>query len=155
MTIALITNTEKHRHALLLPGYIHVRKIAIKVQAMLDSGADAVIISKRLVERYNLLTVKLPKPLTIRNADKSVNKQGLITHRVKGHFIVNRKKLPTYWYVADIGKDDALIGMPWMRQYNPEIDWETGHITIKDAKIKWEQKVDTYRHSHEPPPRTI
>ena len=114
MYIALTTNTEKRRHALLLPGYIHVGKIAVKVRAMLDSGADAVIISKKLVEKYDLPTVKLPEPLTIRNADESVNKQGLITHRVEGHFVVGGKKLPTYWYVADIGRDDALIGMLWM-----------------------------------------
>ena len=93
---------------------MEVRNKAVEIKGLIDTGADAVIVNRKIVEKYNLPTVRLPKTLTFRNADDSVNKMGTITHRVEGTFNLNGKKLPTNWYIADIGRDDVLFGMPWM-----------------------------------------
>ena len=58
--ILIITNMMKQQHALLIPGYIKVRGKSIKAKGLLDSGADAAIINSKLVDKYNLPTVKLP-----------------------------------------------------------------------------------------------
>ncbi|KAI0324930.1 hypothetical protein GY45DRAFT_1261857, partial [Cubamyces sp. BRFM 1775] len=107
---------------------MQVQDKAVEIKGLIDMGADVVIVNKKVVDKYNLLTVRLPKTLTFRNADDSVNSMGTITHRVEGTFNLHGKKLPTNWYVADIGRDDVLFGMPWIRKYNPNIDWESGRI---------------------------
>ena len=42
---------------LLLPGYMEVGKIAIEAKGLLNTGADAVIVNKKLVDQYKVPTV--------------------------------------------------------------------------------------------------
>ncbi|KAJ8456491.1 hypothetical protein ONZ51_g12095 [Trametes cubensis] len=133
-TVTIVTNTERRRSALLIPGYMQVQNKAVETKGLIDTGADTVIVNKKIVDKYNLPTVRLPKTLTFQNANNSVNSMGTITHRVEGTFNLHGKKLPTNWYVADIGQDDVLFGMPWIRKYNPNINWESA--AMKDQKEK-------------------
>ena len=153
--VKLVANTERRRHSLLLPGYIEVGNLVVEVKGLLDTGADAVIINRKFVEKHKLPTVLLPKPLIFRNADDSENKMGKVTHRVEGIFRLNNRKLPTYWYVADIGRDDIIFGMPWIRAYNPTIEWDSGRVTFGDALLKRQEKIFKYRQTHAPPPGTL
>ena len=52
--IATVINTEHQKHALLLPGYLEAGDKVIGVKGLLDTGADAVIVNNRLVDKYNL-----------------------------------------------------------------------------------------------------
>ncbi|KAJ8488068.1 hypothetical protein ONZ51_g3765 [Trametes cubensis] len=133
------------------PKELHVQDKAVEIKGLIDTGADAVIVNKKIVDKYNLPTVRLPKTLTFRNADDSVNSMGTITHRVEGTFNLHGKKLPTNWYVANIGQDDVLFSMPWIRKYNPNIDWESGRITFKLGIIKKQQQIHKYQCKHDPP----
>ena len=60
---------------MLIPGYIEVGGKAVEVKALIDTGAEAIIINSKLVEQYNLPTVRLPRALTFHNADDSMNKK--------------------------------------------------------------------------------
>ena len=151
LNVTIITNTQRRRHALLIPGYMQVRDKIVEINGLIDTGADAVVVSQKLVDEYQLPVVRLPKPLTFRNADGSVNKSGTITHRVEGTFNIKGNKLPTNWYVADIGKDDIILGMPWIRKYNPKIDWESGQVRFDPSLIKRQQQIHRYRQKHDPP----
>ncbi|KAJ8456138.1 hypothetical protein ONZ51_g12256 [Trametes cubensis] len=133
-----------------LPKELHVQDKAVEIKGLINTGADAVIVNEKIVDKYNLPTVRLPKTLTFRNTDDSVNSMGTITHRVEGTFNLHGKKLPTNWYVADIGRDNVLFGMPWIHKYNPNIDWESGHITFKSDIIK-QQQIHKYQCEHDPP----
>ena len=124
---------------------------AVEIQGLIDTGADAVIVNQRVVDKYNLPTVPLPQPLTFHNADDSINKKGTITRRVEGAFNIKGTKLPTNWYVADIGRDDVLFGAPWIRKYNPIINWQTGQIRFKANVIKEQQQIHKYQVEHNPP----
>ena len=40
--------------------------------------------------------------------------------------------------ITNIGSQDIIFGLPWFKDYNPEIDFVTGKITIqKKAKTGW------------------
>lgn len=84
--VNLVVNTERCRNALLIPGYIEVGDKIIGAKSLINTGADIVIINTRIVDEYQLPTVRLPKPLTFRNTDDSINKKGTITHQVEEYF---------------------------------------------------------------------
>ena len=105
---------ERRRDVYLLKGYLRVGKIDVGISALVDSGADIVLINHNLVKKHNLPTERLVHPLRIRNSDGSPHKE-FITHRILGTLICGVQKLPTYWYVAELGHEDALLGTPWFR----------------------------------------
>lgn len=78
--VNLITNTQQCRHAILIPSYIEVEDKAVEVKGLINIGAEAIIINSKLVDQYNLPTVRLPRALTFHNVDDSMNKKGNITH---------------------------------------------------------------------------
>ena len=109
-----------------MSGYIECGPKVVGIKALFDSGADATIINQRIVEKYHLPTVKLPQEIQFRNADDSVNTIGVVTHRIETNFIVRGHNMPTNFYVANLGRDDAILGMPWIKRYNPTVDWDNG-----------------------------
>jgi hypothetical protein len=58
--------------------------------------------------------------------------------------------------VLPLGKDEAVLGMPWLQEYNPRIDWTTGQVEIRDTrrrsqreatKVVWYQVGATYEET--------
>ena len=127
----------------------------VHTKGLLDTGADIVLIHQKFVNQHQLSTVRLPRPLNLTNADGSANKAGQVTHRVEGNFIIKGTSLPTHWYVADIGKEDIIFGVPWVRSYNPTINWATGKISFNNKQIVQQQRIRTYRQTHDPPSGTL
>ena len=41
----------------------------------------------------------------------------------------------TRFLVTDIGKEDMILGLPWLKQYNPVIDWDKGTMDISNVKL--------------------
>jgi len=33
-----------------------------------------------------------------------------------------------------LGNDKAVLGMPWLQEYNLKINWITGQVNIKDTR---------------------
>jgi hypothetical protein len=50
----------------------------LSVKALLDSGSTGSCISKRFVERNEIPTKQMPRPIPIYNADGTLNKDGTI-----------------------------------------------------------------------------
>ena len=36
--------------------------------------------------------------------------------------------------ILPLGKDEAILGMPQLQEYNPKIDWVIGQVDIKDTQ---------------------
>jgi len=58
--------------------------------------------------------------------------------------------------ILPLGNDEAVLGMPWLQEYNPKIDWITGQVDIRDtrrrkmrqqAKLVWYQVGATYEET--------
>ena len=48
---------------------------------------------------------------------------------------VGNKDMKTRFLVTDLGKEQMILGLPWLKEYNPKIDWATGMIDINSIKI--------------------
>ena len=113
---------------------IRVEKIdmheGIMIKALLDSSTMGMFMDRQMAARHGFKLQKLERLLIVKNVDGTMNSRGAITHQVecnvfyKGH--VERIRMN----VCDLGKMEAILGMPWLVAYNLEINWETGEVKM-------------------------
>ncbi|KAI5115593.1 hypothetical protein M0805_001632 [Coniferiporia weirii] len=59
--------------------------------------------------------------------------------------------MPTTFKVTSLGKEDIILGLPWLKRINPVINWLDGTITI--AKVTTATSL-TQEHIQEAKPLT-
>ena len=114
-------------------------------QALLDSGATKNFINPWTIERLQLPTQKLQTQRTIFNIDGTLNKVGGITHKCQLKIQFNHTEKIVDFFITDLGQDRAVLGFPFLREFNPTINWETGMISPENRilvtpKRLWEHK---------------
>jgi len=120
--------------------YDHFPTIPIKIRssndsifftsALLDSGATSLYVSSSFISSNAIPTRPLPRPLQAYNADDTINKstildEAYLTIEVNGHVSSD------WFFVTELGTKDLVVGMTWLREHNPLIDWQTGKISFK------------------------
>ena len=65
----------------------------------------------------------LIKPIKICNVDRSKNLNGKILEKCLIPMTIQNKKTCDWYYVTALGNLDFIFGMPWLKKYNPEVDW--------------------------------
>jgi hypothetical protein len=98
-------------------------------------------------------TIPLRKPITSRNIDGTKNKNGTITHTAITDITVHGKTKKTKLFVSGLGKETVILGLPWLRKENPNINWKEGTFRYRDelsmARIK--TIVEKSRRNHAKP----
>ena len=113
-----------------LPVELKGRNNSLKVAAMVDCGASATFVDRKFAEEHCMVKHKLRDPILLYNIDGSRNMAGDITEfvcipelQIDGHM-----EKPVEFLVTELGKESIILGMPWLRKTNPQIDWETGQL---------------------------
>jgi len=104
------------------------------VSALLDSGATGLFLDRDYVARQRLNVRQISAPIIVYNIDGTRNDAGNITGAVD---VVLRYKDHTeraVFGVTGLGKVDMIIGFPWLRDHNPEIDWANGEVKMTRCK---------------------
>ena len=96
--------------------------------ALIDSGATKNFIDPRTVDRLRLPVKRLPHPRIIYNIDGTLNKAGSITHKTQLQIQFKNLTRTVDFYITDLGQDRAVLGFPFLKEFNPEIDWDKGII---------------------------
>jgi len=86
--------------------------------------------SKKLAKKQGFRLEKLTKPIKMRNVNKSNNKRGLITHKVKVNLFYRGHMKQVRMDVYKLGKIEVILGMLWLAAHNPVINWETGEVRM-------------------------
>jgi Retroviral aspartyl protease len=100
------------------------------VTALVDSGATGQFIDAGFVHRHQLSTRPLSRPIPVYNVDGTPNEAGSIREVVD---LVLRYKDHTergQFAVTGLGKQSMILGITWLRQHNPEVDWRSGEIKM-------------------------
>ncbi|VDC04626.1 unnamed protein product [Peniophora sp. CBMAI 1063] len=97
---------------------------------MLDSGASSPFINSRFALEQKLTLTRKKSPLRLRTIDNSPIKSGLVTHEVSLQMSIGEHSERITCDVADIGDDNIILGISWLRQHNPHIDWARSSITF-------------------------
>jgi hypothetical protein len=79
--------------SMLLPVTIGTKKQIVETQALLDCGASGEFMDTDFAETHNIPLVKLRKPRITRNADRTQNEKGVVTHKAIIDLGVNGKKI--------------------------------------------------------------
>lgn len=108
---------------------------------MLDSGASTLFLNKHFVDKHKVTTRKLAKPIEVFNIDGTPNKAGMITEVAVLNLEVGEHKEKAVFTVTDIGPEDVIIGINWLRKYNPSIDWYEGIVVMDGCPDGYQSKV--------------
>ena len=112
-----------------------------KAEAMLDSGASSVFVNEGFATRHGLKLRPLERPIHLRNADNSPNAIGCIRHDVLLTVDIDGHVEQLAAAVANIGDDDLIIGIDWLRHHNPEIDWTHDKVRLSRCPTNCDNEV--------------
>jgi hypothetical protein len=105
--------------------------------AMIDSGATGLFLHQDFVKRHRIFTRALIHPITLYNIDGSVNTAGRITHSAKLLTTVDKNQPQMLEYlITNLGSEDIILGLPWLRRVNPNIDWQAGRLVVPPKSVK-------------------
>lgn len=107
----------------------------IETQGLVDCAAGGHFIDQEFAKKYQLPTKKLKQPLTAKNVDGTINKNGTIREYVRLPITVHGKTVDQQFFITGLGKQKIILGMPWIRQTNPIIDWKLGTLEWRKHDI--------------------
>ena len=100
------------------------------VKALLDSGATGNFIDKDFVRVKGISTRNISRPIPVFNVDGSPNEAGQISEVVD---VVLRYKTHSermLLAVSNLGKQSMILGYTWLKDHNPEVNWQTGEVQM-------------------------
>ena len=108
---------------------VSVRKCA--TQALLDSGASVNCIDAELADRAGGVIRRKAKGVLLYSDKRQADVRGIteLEVRAKGY----REKV-TLWVVKGLDIP-MLLGEPWLRSWNPTINWQMKEITFSDGVV--------------------
>jgi hypothetical protein len=106
------------------------RTQTLKSSAMVDSGTTSMFISDKYVARHQMLKELLTRKIILYNIDGSQNKAETIEDKVSLYLKIRDQERKWDFLVTDLGPEDVILRLPWLRHVNPAIDWLSGEMTI-------------------------
>jgi hypothetical protein len=106
------------------------RHRTVKVAAMVDSGATALFLDKKYADCQNMWQIPLEHPIMLYNIDGSLNEAGSITHKVRLSLKIGSDEEKFDFFVTSLGPEKVILGLPWLRHWNPAIDWQAGTMCL-------------------------
>jgi len=110
-----------------LRGWNHNTPIA----AMVDCGATTLFISERFVREHEVCTHLLGQEIPLFNINRLRNWARKVTYFAYLQLTVDKSKEWCEFLMTDLGPEDVVLGLPWLRNMNPKINWAKGTMKVK------------------------
>jgi hypothetical protein len=111
----------------------------IDTTVMIDSGAGCNCISRSFVEEHNL-EIMQSESLTVTLADQTTTQSNHIVNVKLSLPSVNNLTFTCVCIVLESASHNLILGMNFLRTFNPTIDWEKQRIEIDLNRIKIPQQ---------------
>lgn len=131
-------SSSEHFH---IPIMLQGRNRFQEVTGMLDSGASTLFLNKLFVNKHKVTTQKLAKPIKVFNINGTLNKAGMITEVAVLNLEAGEHKEKAVFTVMDIGPENIIIGIDWLRNHNPNINWYKGIVVMDGCSDGCQSKV--------------
>ena len=109
----------------------------IETLGLIDS-AGGKFIDQNFARNAGFKMQELKEPITARNVDGTENKKGKITTFVDLKITINGRKETARLLVSGLGRQKIILGLPWLKENNPDIDWKNG-------KLNWRNPLSDIR----------
>ena len=119
----------------------------VVIEALLDSRATGLVMSKEFVRRHKFKRTKLERPVYVRNVDGMLNYVGPIVDTVEVEIFFKGHKERTLIDVIGDQKWSVILSMPWLGCHNPEIDWKTEEVKMTRCPDECGKKWKTGRQT--------
>lgn len=133
---------------LMLSGTIGPPEALSKVQFMIDSGASCTYISAKLCWQWKKQVIELPKHRVRLPNGQIVNS----TRGVELPISIGTFQSTIYARLLDLSGYDVILGFDWLQQWNPQIDWPTQEVRLRDQNdqehLLYDGVLDADRQSH-------
>ena len=107
-----------------------------KEYALLNSRATENFMDERMVQRLGIGRRAMKVPRRVFNINGTENKCGTLTHYCLLRVKKGDKNLLQRFYITSLGTDCAILGYPWPRDFNPNIDWGQGKVLGAPLRIE-------------------
>lgn len=112
---------------------VHVDGIATPLRALVDTGASNNFVRAKVVSECGLHLPKTTREMVIRLANGSTVKVPKQTKRLTVGFEDFRGE--DEFILLDLDdKFDIILGMPWLRRYQPRIDWKRMKVSVDKSR---------------------
>jgi len=98
------------------------------VKVLLDSGATGNFIDKDFVRTKGISTRSVSRPILVFNVDSFPNEAGQISEVVDVILRYKTHSEKTLLAVSNLRKQSMILGYTWLKDHNPEVNWQTGEV---------------------------
>jgi len=105
-----------------------------QARVLLDCGSTTNFVSTRYVKLNNIPTVNIANSQVVKLADGSVHSTCKLVQSL--HLYFNDRDLCESLLVMPLDSFDIILGMPWLKKHNPNIDWLTNNVTFPISPLK-------------------
>jgi Retroviral aspartyl protease len=100
------------------------------VTALLDSGVTGLFIDRHFALAEKLTMRSLTRPAPVYNVDGTPNEGGAIREVIDVILQFRDHSEHAIFAVTNLGKHKMIMGYPWLRNHNPEVNWQTQEVTL-------------------------
>ena len=105
----------------------------VETIALIDSGAKgASFISQNFAENSKIPLLSLSKKIPVLNVDGTENQGGSIREYAEVTLKVQGRTCNVCLLATSLGRETVILGFPWLRQENPDIDWRKQTLTWRE-----------------------
>ena len=119
-----------NERTLRIPVRISVNNQIIETTAIIDSGATGSFIDPELVKLAKFPTEKLNRPVKAYNVDGTTHSKGNIIWETSVDLLFPKHRENVKLMILNLGRRQIILGMPWLKKWNPVIDWINKRISI-------------------------
>lgn len=103
-----------------------------RARAIIDSGSATDIVDPKLVNKKRLYYRERETPTTIRSGEGEpyAYNNGKLTHEAPLLITVDGHEQEVVFDVLPVYGYDMILGKPWLKTYNPMIDWTAGQLNL-------------------------
>jgi Retroviral aspartyl protease len=128
---------------ILISGKSLGQKKIVKATTLLDTGAGGKFINQNFIRNQKIETKELKYPIEVFNVDGTPNKWGTITKYTWLDLTINGQMRIHNLLVTGLGKQKIILGYPWFKQTNPDINW-------KECTLTWWTEQDKKKPTPKP-----
>jgi hypothetical protein len=102
--------------------------------AMVDCGATENFIDRNYAEQIGIPLDKKIVPWRVLAVDGREIASGPVTHDTTIKLTINNHHETIKLHCITIGNSPIIVGLPWLKKHNPNINWKMGRVTFDSDK---------------------